>query len=318
MTLVSIVIPCFNRARLISSAIESALGQSHREVEVVVVDDGSTDESWRVISSFGERIKAVQVENGGVSRARNIGLSHARGTLVKFLDSDDLLEPTVVERQLEDLARLPEKSIPVGTARCIDADGQPLALDKYHMPCPADGSMVPLATVLSRCTQVSFAIFPTAALIQLGGFREDLTLAEDHDLNIRLYRTGYRFFLFDTPSTRVREHDDHRLTNFVPARAFERIDEMYRDHLAAFEARTEGPLGPDERVAYAQRIWILARNAAKRGWIAEARRLFVLATEVGGRQAWVGSRATRFLYNFADPITCEQITEATKRLLGRT
>lgn len=312
------MIPCFNRERLILCAIESALGQSHREVEVIVVDDGSTDESWRVISSFGERIKAVRVENGGVSRARNIGVSHARGTLVKFLDSDDLLEPTVVERQLEDLAHLPKKSIPVGTARCIDADGQPLALDKYRMPCPADGSMVPLATVLSKCTQISFAIFPTAALVQLGGFREDLTLAEDHDLILRLHRAGYRFFLFDTPSTKMRQHHDHRLTNSPEARAFERLDEMYREHLAAFEARAEGSLGPEERVAYAQRIWTLARPAAKRGFIAEARRLFALATEVGGRQAWVGSPAIRFLYNFADPITCEQITEATKRLLGRT
>ncbi len=318
MTLVSIVIPCFNRARFIGSAIESVLSQTHRRIEVIVVDDGSTDDSWRVISSFDERIRAFRIENGGVGRARNIGVSHARGTLVKFLDSDDLLEPTVVERQLQDLAHLPKKSIPVGTARCIDAEGQPLALEKYRLPCPADGRMIPLATVLSKCTQVSFAIFPTAALIQLGSFREDLTLAEDHDLILRLHRAGYRFFLFDTPSTRVREHDDHRLTNFVPARAFERIDEMYRDHLAAFEARAEGPLGPDERVAYARRIWILARNAAQQGWIAEARRLFALATEIGGRQAWVGSRAIRFLYNLAEPVTCEKVEGAAKRLLGRS
>ncbi len=318
MTLVSIIIPCFNRERFISSAIESALGQSHREVEVIVVDDGSTDDSWRVISSFGERIKAVRVENGGVSRARNIGVGHAHGTLVKFLDSDDLLEPTVVERQLKNLACLGERSIPVGTARSIDADGQPLALDIHRLPCPADGNMVPLAALLVKTIQVSFSIFPTAALIQLGGFREDLTISEDYDLNMRLHRAGYRFFLFDTPSTKIRQHHGHRLMHPTSPRVFERHDEMFRDHLAAFEARVEGPLGPDERVGYAQQIWVVARGAAKRGFIAEARKLFALATEIGGRQARVGSRKIRFLYNLAGPVTCEKIEVAAKRLLGRT
>ena len=81
MSAVSIIIPCFNRARFIASAIESALNQSFGDIEVIVIDDGSTDESWTIISSFGDRIRPIRVENGGVGRARNIGVSHADGAL---------------------------------------------------------------------------------------------------------------------------------------------------------------------------------------------------------------------------------------------
>jgi len=318
MTLVSIIIPCFNRAHLISSAIESALDQSYPDIEIIVIDDCSTDDSWAVISSFGERIKAIRlVENGGVSRARNIGVSHARSKLVKFLDSDDMLEPTAVERQLEDLACLPEMSIPVGTARSIDADGQPLAIEFNRLPCPADGNMVPLAAILVKGILGSTALFPTAVLIQLGGFREDMSYAEDFDLNLRIHRAGYRFFLFDTPNAKISRHHGHRLTRPASGRVFGRLDKIYRDHLAAFDARAEGPLGPGERTGYAQQIWFVARRAANQGFIAEAQQLFSLATEIGGRQARVGSRKIRFLYNFADPVTCEIADGAVNRLLGR-
>src|SRR5690554_4279716 len=90
---VSIIIPCFNREQLVGCAINSALKQSYRNIEIIVVDDGSTDRSWQVIEAYGRSIQAVRIENGGAPRARNHGLRLATGRFIKFLDSDDLLPP---------------------------------------------------------------------------------------------------------------------------------------------------------------------------------------------------------------------------------
>lgn len=91
--LVSIVINNFNYERYLPEAIESALNQSYKNLEVVAVDDGSTDSSRSIIDGYGDRVVRVYKENGGQSSAFNYGLSHARGSIVLFLDSDDSLEP---------------------------------------------------------------------------------------------------------------------------------------------------------------------------------------------------------------------------------
>jgi hypothetical protein len=80
--------------------------------------------------------------------------------------------------------------------------------------------MVPLAALLVEGIQVSFSLFPTAALIQLGGYREDMAYAEDYDLDLRIHRAGYRFILFDTPSAKIRQHHGHRLTRPASGRVF--------------------------------------------------------------------------------------------------
>ena len=100
MPKVSIIIPSYNVENYIAKGIESACAQSERNIEIVVIDDGSTDNTWNIIEDFAEkdsRIKAVHQENGGVSSARNHALDIAEGEYVIFLDSDDWLEPQTVE-----------------------------------------------------------------------------------------------------------------------------------------------------------------------------------------------------------------------------
>ena len=96
-TLVSIIINNYNYATYVSDAIESALGQTYSNVEVIVVDDGSEDESMTVISGYGERVTAVFKENGGQGSALNEGFAASHGQLVMFLDADDVLLPRAVE-----------------------------------------------------------------------------------------------------------------------------------------------------------------------------------------------------------------------------
>ncbi|MEA3187555.1 MAG: hypothetical protein QOD99_1385 [Chthoniobacter sp.] len=99
--LATIVISSYNYARYLSQAIESALNQSWREMEVIVVDDGSKDHSVEVIASYGERITPLLKENGGQGSVLNAGFLQSRGDIICFLDSDDILLPTAVEKAVE-------------------------------------------------------------------------------------------------------------------------------------------------------------------------------------------------------------------------
>jgi len=96
--LVSVVIVNYNYGRFLGAAVASALAQAHSDVEVVVVDDGSTDESRDVLGSYAGRVRTVLKENGGMASAQNAGFALSRGDLVIFLDSDDVLEPDAAQR----------------------------------------------------------------------------------------------------------------------------------------------------------------------------------------------------------------------------
>jgi glycosyltransferase involved in cell wall biosynthesis len=99
--LVSVVVPVYNGEKYLRQAIDSALGQTYQPLQVVVVDDGSTDASPTVVASYGERARSIRQPNAGVARARNAGLAAADGELVAFLDQDDWWLPEKVARQVE-------------------------------------------------------------------------------------------------------------------------------------------------------------------------------------------------------------------------
>ena len=102
--LVSIIIPCYKQAEYMAETIDSALAQTYRPIEVVVVNDGSPDGTEKVARGYGDRIVYLHRENGGLSAARNTGIARAIGFYFKFLDSDDQLHPEQVARQVEALA----------------------------------------------------------------------------------------------------------------------------------------------------------------------------------------------------------------------
>jgi len=98
---VSVVIPCYNAARFLHETLASALQQTHPPLEVIVVDDGSTDDSAAIAESFGPPVRIIRQKNQGESIARNRGIDAAQGDWIAFLDADDLWKPTKLERQLE-------------------------------------------------------------------------------------------------------------------------------------------------------------------------------------------------------------------------
>ena len=190
---VSVVIPTHNYAGFVGEAIESALGQTVPPLEVIVVDDGSTDDTPHVLESFGNRIRAVRQRNQGVCAARNAGASIATGDLLAFLDADDVWLPDKLEKQIECFLAHPN----TGLVHCgivhVDATGKPMAtiMDGMEGDVAIDILMCQRNVILGGGSAM---LVSRAAFHEVGAFDTSLTHAEDWDLWYRLarrYRVGF-------------------------------------------------------------------------------------------------------------------------------
>lgn len=188
---VSVVIPSYNAARCIRRSVDSVLAQSWQAREIIVVDDGSTDETLAVLAGYGEHLRVVSQPNGGPSSARNHGLREARGQYVAFLDSDDYWLVEKLERQVALLDAQPDIGFCSTATSVVDMQGKPVR----DWPCRNSVETL-LETLFMNSAAISGSTSGVLArrelLLAAGGFDERLRGFEDPDLWIRLAaRTGY-------------------------------------------------------------------------------------------------------------------------------
>jgi hypothetical protein len=182
--LVSVVIPCFNQAHFLPEAIESVLAQTHPDVEIVVVDDGSADNTAAVVARY-PTVRYVRQDNGGVAAARNAGLRATNGDLLTFLDGDDFLSPDALAIGAQALADHPEAAFVFGYATFLMEDGSdPPAV---HRPTFDDDYY---ARLLAGCPieSGSSVMFRRSVFGEVGPFDPDLRHLEDYDLYYRVAR----------------------------------------------------------------------------------------------------------------------------------
>jgi hypothetical protein len=199
--LVSVVIPCCNQARFLGEAIESVSRQIYPAVELIVVDDGSTDETCEVALGSGVT-RLVRQPNRGLPAARNAGLHRATGEYVVFLDADDRLLPEAVEAGVEHFTRYPDSAFVSGHYRYIGEDGS------FRNECPQVAvDRDPYVTLLrgNYVGAASSAMFRRAILAVEGGFDESLRACEDYDLYLRLART-YPIAQYGRTIAEYRQH----------------------------------------------------------------------------------------------------------------
>jgi GT2 family glycosyltransferase len=183
--LVSVVIPAYNAAWCVRKAIDSVLAQDFRHFEVIVVNDGSTDDTAAVLSAYGDLIRVVHQANGGMSSARNAGIRAARGELIAFLDSDDWWLPGKLGCQVELMRARPDVGFTSAAARVEDPEGRLVNL----WGCGQwDGSF--LAHLFQNNGGIaggsSALMVRRAVLESTGGYDETLGGVEDADLWMRL------------------------------------------------------------------------------------------------------------------------------------
>lgn len=193
--LVSVVIPSYNRGKYLRQTIESVLNQTHRNVELFVVDDGSTDDSLAITRSYGEKLTLLQHPNGenrGQSASINLGIAAARGEFIAVLDSDDYWMLDKLEKQVLFLNEDADVGVVYGNALMVDENGNKL-YQRYADDHVESGG--PEALLLD-----CYLSIPGNSLVrhqiydEVGEFDESLRAAQDHDMAIRLAeatRFGY-------------------------------------------------------------------------------------------------------------------------------
>ncbi len=190
---VSVIIPNYNYEKFISATIESVLSQTYRNIEIIVVDDGSRDNSLEILKNFGDKIRVVSQENEGVSAARNHGVSLSEGDLIGFLDADDIWLPEKLERQIEKFNADTEVGLVHCSMTLIDLDNEPIGENSNGQ----EGWVSEEFLLFERGVVVgagSTALVKRQVFDEVGGFDLRLSTAADWDFCYqvsRKYKLGF-------------------------------------------------------------------------------------------------------------------------------
>jgi glycosyltransferase involved in cell wall biosynthesis len=271
---VSAVTPVYNRAAYIAEALDSALAQGFDGLEVVVVDDGSTDGTPGVLARYGERIRAVRQENAGQSAAWNRCLELARGEYVAFLDSDDAWLPGKLARQVPLLDADPGAALLYAEVEYMDGAGKPL-------PDARRAKRTPSGEVLRALLSDNFMRTPTvlarkAALLEAGGFRPELSHGNDWDMWLRV-ATRHRVIRDPVPSARYRLHGAQMVKD--RRRLAEARVAILEHHLPRIEKEAPAHAGA-ARAALGERLLKVAKLDLREGRREDAERRIARAVEV--------------------------------------
>ena len=222
---VSVVIPTYNYGRFIADAIRSVIGQTRQPSEIIVVDDGSTDDTAAVVREFGDAVRYIRQDNAGVCAARNRGVSESTSELVSFLDSDDTFEPTNLEKQI---ARF-ESDDEIGLVHCAmrEFEGETGETTCIYTQGGEDGVAEnlllwegPLIVGPGGAITVSRKAFD-----HVGGFDTRMKVGEDWDFCYRVARL-FKIAFVAEPLVNYRIHD---------AGAHRNVENMERGMLLFYE-----------------------------------------------------------------------------------
>lgn len=206
---VSVVIPCYNQGDYIEETVESVLGQTYSAIEIIIVNDGSTDHSHDIIQNIlrkNPEIKYILLENGGVSRARNKGIEKASGKYILPLDADDLIERDYISLAMDEFSADPQLMVVTAQGRFFGREKGDWNLADFSMKKMLHGNVI-------FCP----SIFKKSDWRTVGGFDENMTHLEDWDFYIRLTslrpnkvkRLNYRALLY-----RIKEENSRNTEGF--------------------------------------------------------------------------------------------------------
>ena len=200
--LVSVVIATYNMGRYLPRAVQSVLTQSYPNIEVLIVDDGSTDDTPAIVRQWDAdtRVRVTRQANAGQARARNQGVAASRGRFVAFLDADDEWLPNKLERQMPLFAARPGLGVVYSDFERMDADGGPLPKGD---PVPMYRGWVSGALLINNFVSFQTAVVRRECLERHGAFDQTLGMGIDYDLWLRL-SAHYQFDFIAEPTVRYR------------------------------------------------------------------------------------------------------------------
>jgi glycosyltransferase involved in cell wall biosynthesis len=226
MPRVSVIIPAFNASRFISQAIESVLDQTFTDRELIVVDDGSTDDTASLAMKYGEKLRYIYQKNQGLSSARNTGIVKAEGEYIGFLDADDYWDREKLRHQVALLDSLPDTGVVYTALKVVDKDNHEIE----ERGCLVRGriffSLLTENCVVGSC---SSALIRRECFEKAGTFDEMLSASEDWDLWLRI-APYYLFDFVDLPLTfyRIHEGNMHKDLVLMESNVFHAIDKLFK------------------------------------------------------------------------------------------
>lgn len=259
--IVSVIIPVYNRPGFVKQAIDSVLAQTYGGHEIIIVDDGSTDQTSTVLAGYGHRVKTIFQPNQGVSAARNTGIRTSTGDLIAFLDADDYWLPEKLAQQVAFFKDHPEAWI-CQTEEIWIRNGRRVNPKKRHKK-PSGDIFEPS---LSLCLVSPSAVMLRRPLLrEVGLFDESLPACEDYDLWLRI-AWKYPVHLIETPLTVKQGGHGDQLS---------RAPELDKYRIQAIvKLLNQGSLSPSQHLAarsmLEQKCKIYAGGCLKRGRLAEA------------------------------------------------
>lgn len=179
---ISVIIPCFNNSKTITETLDAIGKQTHPPIEIIIVNDGSTDDSQSIVDQYcaeGKKFRTISKTNGGPASARNEGSKVATGEYLLFIDADDLIAPTFIEKCINLISNDPGISIAYTKAVYFEAQQGEWKLPEFNMPDFLLDNCIPITSVIKR-----------NRFQQIGGFDENLDFLEDWDLWIRIIKEG--------------------------------------------------------------------------------------------------------------------------------
>jgi glycosyltransferase involved in cell wall biosynthesis len=245
---VSILIPCYNAGPWIAQCINSALDQTYPNKEVIVVDDGSQDDSLSVIRSFGDRVRFETGPNRGGNVARNRLLELAGGVWLEFLDADDFLLPDKIEKQLALVETQPDLDVIYSPTRMLYGDSA-----TAFVPTLEDDDVYANYFRWGHLSTTSL-LFRKSAIVEVGGWKPDQKVCQEHELLLRLIVAGKKFALMPEALGVNRMQYVNSVSRRSPLKTLEQkaaLSDRLEAHLLA-----RGEMTEVRRVALSQaRFW---------------------------------------------------------------
>lgn len=307
--LVSILIPCHNSEASIAESIDSALNQTYPNVEVIVVDDGSTDRSIEVIQSFGDRVRLKKIDHQGACVARNRGLQLSHGEFIQFLDADDILLPSKLDMQVPILYS--DQADLVFCNGYLFGDDRPQRSIKKLLALPSPDGIDPFLYCLSNGFGTEGPLHRRSFLEKVGGFRNGLAGAQEFDLHIRLGALGARLHKLDDFLFKHRNHNDsNRITHKPKPPGF--MTKVFMDLSTQLEHDFPESLTSERRTALAGKIFQSSIHAYRNGAEAIAGDGFRQARQLSSSFPYNERIIYKFMAQYLEPMLLEGLLKQVR------
>lgn len=247
MKLVSVIIPCYNVQEYIHDALNSVFDQTYRNVEIICIDNNSTDDTWRILNKIQKKNPLLVIDQElreGANAARNKGLDLAKGEWIQFLDADDLLASTKIEHQMN---LVQNSKLDLVFIAAASVKRTLFGRDEIILPLKGDNYLAPF---LNRCGNTCSNLWNKRQLELVGNWNETLKSSQETDLMFRLILSGGHYLVDTDALTIIRERESGQISQRNPTEKWKQYIETRINYLNELKLKSETEFKKNKGIYY--------------------------------------------------------------------